>query len=300
MNEKHFPVMLSESLKALSIKNDGVYVDLTLGRGGHSSEILQKLSTGLLVSFDKDLTAIKEGGEFLSQFGDNFKLVHSDFKNIKNELEKLGIKKVDGILADIGVSSPQLDEAQRGFSYSKDARLDMRMNQQQELDAHAIVNQWSEKQLVEIFRDYADVMLPQRVAKGIVSNRPIDTTLGLVDVIRESLPAAVVRKKNPAKNVFQAIRIAVNRELDALEQLVSDAPSLLKKDGVLAIITFHSIEDKIVKREFGKFIKDDTGKLPVMVEKDWIAKTYKPSKHELEVNNRSRSAKLRALTRRKE
>ena len=300
MNGKHFSVMLDESLKALDIKNDGVYVDLTLGRGGHSSEILKKLKNGLLVSFDKDIAAIKESGQFLSQYGDNFKLVHSDFRNIKKELDKLGIQKVDGILADIGVSSPQLDEAERGFSYSKDARLDMRMNQEQELDAQAIVNQWSENELVEIFRNYADVMLPQRVAKGIIDKRPINTTLELVDIIRESLPAAVVRKKNPAKNVFQAIRIAVNGELDALKQLLSDAPELLKKDGSLAIITFHSIEDKMVKREFGKFIRDDTGKLPVMVEKEWEAKTKNPSKQELEINKRSRSAKLRVLTRRKD
>ena len=299
-NEKHYSVMLNESLEALNIKPDGIYVDLTLGRGGHSSAILEKLENGLLISFDKDIQAIKESEPRLAQIGTNFKLVHSDYKNIKNELEKLEIKSVDGILADIGVSSPQLDETERGFSYSKDARLDMRMDQSQKLDAHIIVNEWSEIELSEIFRNYADVMLPQRVAKGIVSKRPIDTTLQLVDVIRESLPAAIVRKKNPAKAVFQAIRIAVNQELNALETLVNDGPELLKKDGALAIITFHSIEDRIVKRKFGSFIKDETGKLPVIIEKEWEVKTKKPSRQELEENNRSRSAKLRTLIKRKD
>ena len=295
MQEKHFSVMLNESLEALDIKPEGTYVDLTLGRGGHSKEILKKLNTGLLISFDKDKQAIKESEPYLKSIGNNFKLIHSDYKNLKDVLDQLGIKKVDGILADIGVSSPQLDEAQRGFSYSKDAKLDMRMNQEQPLDAHVIVNEWSEEELVNMFRDYADVMLPRRVAKGIIASRPIDTTLQLVDVIRESLPAAVVRKKNPAKAVFQAIRIAVNNELEALQQLLSDGPNVLHENGALAIITFHSIEDRMVKRKFGEFIKDDTGKLPIMVDKKWAVKTIKPSKQELEVNNRSRSAKLRVL-----
>ena len=298
--EKHYPVMLDEVIKIFNIKPDGIYVDLTLGRGGHSIKILEKLDTGLLISFDKDIQAIKESGPHLEQMGTNFKLIHSDYKNIKNELDKLGIEHVDGILADIGVSSPQLDESKRGFSYSKDAKLDMRMNQKQELDAHIIINEWSEIDIANILRDYADVMLYKRVAKGIVSKRPIDTTLQLVDVIRKSLPAAVVRKKNPAKAVFQAIRIAVNQELDALKKLVTDGPKLLSKGGSLAIITFHSIEDRIVKKKFRTFFPRDTGKLPIIIEKEWDIKTIKPSKKELEVNNRSRSAKLRVLTKRRD
>ena len=298
--EKHFPVMLNETIEGLKIKPDGIYVDLTLGRGGHSSEILKNLTTGKLISFDKDKQAINESAPRLLKISENFELIHSDFNKIKDELEKLGIHSVDGILADIGVSSPQLDESERGFSYSKEARLDMRMNQDQELDAHFIINNWSEEELTKIFRDYADVMLPQRVAKGIVSNRPIDTTIQLVEIIRSSLPAAVVRKKNPAKAVFQAIRIAVNQELDALETLVNVAPTLLKKDGVLAIITFHSIEDRIVKRKFGSLTEDNTGKLPIIVEKNFEVKTKKPSKEELLQNNRSRSAKLRLLIKRKD
>ncbi|NQZ65680.1 MAG: 16S rRNA (cytosine(1402)-N(4))-methyltransferase RsmH [Mycoplasmatales bacterium] len=300
MDYKHSPVMLNESIEALDIKPDGVYLDLTLGRGGHSSEILKKLSTGKLICFDKDEQAIIESEPRLSKINNNYVLVHADYMNIKDVLEKHGIKSVDGILADIGVSSPQIDDFARGFSYSKDARLDMRMNQKQKLDAHFIVNNWSEVELVEIFRYYADVMLPQRVAKGIISNRPIDTTLQLVNIIRESLPAAIVRKKNPAKAVFQALRIAVNQELDALKKLVNYAPKILNKNGVLAIITFHSIEDRIVKRKFGTFIKDDTGKLPIIVSKEWTVKTKTPSRNEIENNNRSRTAKLRVLKRRKD
>ena len=294
--EKHYSVMLPECLEALGIKGDGIYVDLTLGRGGHSESILSKLNTGMLFSFDKDKQAIKESEPRLSKVGSNFKLVHSDFKNLKFELEKLGIKTVDGILADLGVSSPQLDEAERGFSYNKEARLDMRMDQNQSLSAHDIVNTWSEADLVNIFKYNADVMLPQRVAKGIVSKRPIETTLELVEVIRESLPAAIVRKKNPAKAVFQAIRMAVNEEMPSLERMLDDAISMLNPNGTLAVITFHSIEDRCVKRKFGSLIEDNTGKLPIMVEKTWKAKSYKPSKSELEINRRSRSAKLRALT----
>lgn len=298
--KKHISVMLNESIEHLKVKPGGTYVDLTLGRGGHSSAILKQLSTGMLLAFDKDKQAIKESGNRLLQISNNFKLIHSDYKNFKEELDKLEIKKVDGIFADLGVSSPQLDETQRGFSYSKDARLDMRMNQEQELDAHFIVNNYSEEQLIAIFRDFADVMLPKRVAKGIISNRPIETTLELTEVIRNSLPAAVVRKKNPAKAVFQAIRIAVNNELDSLEKMLNDAISMLNVDGSLAIITFHSIEDRIVKRFFKQFIEDNTGKLPIMVEKKWRVKQIKPSKDEIEFNRRSRSAKLRVLTKIKE
>lgn len=295
--DKHIPVMLDECIKALNVNADGKYVDLTLGRGGHSSEILKKLENGTLYSFDKDKTAIIESGNRLSKIGSNFQLVHSDYKNFKDELNKMEVSEVDGILADLGVSSPQLDVAERGFSYNKEARLDMRMDQTQELDAFIVVNEWSEQKLVDIFRYYADVMLPRRVAKSIVSNRPIETTTELVAVIKDSLPAAVLRKKNPAKAVFQAIRIAVNTELDSLKEMLDDTTSMIKVGGSIAIITFHSIEDRIVKRYFGTFIKDNTGKLPIIVEKKWKAKAYRPTKSEIEINRRSRSAKLRVLTR---
>lgn len=267
MPDSHVAVLLEESINALNIKPDGIYVDLTLGRAGHSSKILTKLTTGHLFAFDKDASAIQESMQRLSSIGSNFSLIHADFKNFKQELANKGISHVDGILVDLGVSSPQLDNAERGFSYSKNARLDMRMDQSQELDAHYIVNSFSEEELAKIFRNYADVMLPQRVAKGIIANRPINSTLELVDVIRKSLPAAVVRKKNPAKAVFQAIRIAVNNELESLETLLETAPSILNASASLAIITFHSIEDKIVKKSFATFVDDKTGKLPIIIEK---------------------------------
>ena len=293
--DKHYPVMLNEIVESLNIKPDGIYVDLTLGRGGHSKKILEKLTTGMLYSFDKDLQAIRESEPLLSKVNKNFKLIHSDYKHFKDELEKLGIVKVDGIIADIGVSSPQIDDPDRGFSYNKNARLDMRMDQTQSMDAHHLVNNASVEELIYIFKQYADVMLPQRVAKGILVSRPIDTTNELVEVIKESLPAPIVRKKNPAKSVFQAIRIAVNGELDALKELLEIAPNMLKKDGRLAIITFHSIEDRMVKHSFAKFIKDDTGKLPIIIEKKFSVKTKTPSKREINENKRSRSAKLRIL-----
>ena len=302
MNQSnHIPVMLKEVIEALDIKTDGFYLDLTLGRGGHSQEILKKLKEeGMLFSFDKDIEAIKESENNLRKINNHFELIHADFRNMKSILEKKGIYKVDGILVDLGVSSPQLDKTYRGFSYSKDARLDMRMDRSQKLDAHFIVNHWTEEELINIFRKYADVSIPKLTAKGIIKNRPINTTLELVDVIRKILPAAIVRKKNPSKSIFQAIRIAVNNELDSLEELLKDAPSFLKKGGNLAIITFHSIEDRIVKKRFGEFIKDTTGKLPIIIEKKWSAKSKKASKLEIEINKRSRSGKLRILKRIKE
>ncbi|MBN3534537.1 16S rRNA (cytosine(1402)-N(4))-methyltransferase RsmH [Mycoplasma procyoni] len=294
---KHYPVLLKEVIEKLNIKQDGIYVDLTLGRAGHSSEILKKLTSGWLYGFDKDGVAIKESSSLLAQISKNFTLIHSDFKNIKEELNKLGIQKVDGILADLGVSSPQLDEIERGFSYNKDFRLDMRMNQDQELDAHFIVNNYSEEQLIKIFRENADVMLPQRVAKGIISARPIETTMQLVEVTKSSLPSKLVRQKNPAKAVFQAIRIEVNNELESLKTLLEDATSLLKPNAVLAIITFHSIEDRITKNYFKKLIESKVDyRLPIIEEKEWSAKSFLPSAQELEQNKRSRSAKLRILT----
>lgn len=294
---KHIPVLLTEIIEIFEIKPDGIYLDLTLGRGGHSSNILKKLTTGKLISFDKDISAIKESEPILSKINNNFNLIHSDFKNLEIELKKLKIEKVDGILIDLGVSSPQLDNAERGFSYNKDAILDMRMNQNQQLTAYDVVNNYSEEQLIEIFKKYADVMLPKRVAKGILENRPIKTTLELVEIIKKSLPSKIVREKNPAKAVFQAIRIEVNNELDSLEQVLSQAIKFLNLNGKLAIISFHSIEDRIVKNFFGNLIKNKVDyRLPILEEKKWQVKTINPKKEEIEFNRRSRSAKLRVLT----
>ncbi|MGZ9431820.1 16S rRNA (cytosine(1402)-N(4))-methyltransferase RsmH [Mycoplasma sp. AC157] len=296
---EHFPVLLKEVIEKLEINENGIYLDLTLGRAGHSSKILEKLKNGHLYAFDKDIEAIKKSEQKLSSISGNFTLIHSDFKNIKSELEKLNINKVDGILVDLGVSSPQLDETSRGFSYNKDYRLDMRMDQSQTLDAHYIVNNFSESELVEIFKQNADVMLPQRVAKAIVQCRPINTTLELVEVIRKSLPAKVVRMKNPAKAVFQAIRIAVNNELESLNTLLENAIDFLKVNGKLLIISFHSIEDRIVKKFFKQLISENEVdyRIPIMQEKKWIAKSILPSDEEIKQNKRSRSAKLRILTR---
>lgn len=294
---KHQPVMLKEVLYALAIVENETYLDLTLGRAGHASKILEGLTTGFLVGFDKDKTAIEESGSLLAKHYTNFYLVNADFQNIEQELEKLKIESVMGILIDLGVSSPQLDVAERGFSYNKDARLDMRMNKDQDLDAHFIVNNYSLEELVRIFITYADVKLPQRVAKSIIENRPINNTLELVDIIKHSLPAKLVRQKNPAKAVFQAIRIEVNNELDSLKKVLLSATKILKKNGKLLIITFHSIEDRIVKQFYAQLMKNKHhSKMPVMESIAWVSKTFKPSKTEIALNPRSRSAKLRVLT----
>ncbi len=292
----HIPVLLKETIQALDIKEDGIYLDLTIGRAGHSKEILKRIPKGLLIAFDKDKKAIIKSNTYLSNVGSNFKLIHSNFIKIKDVLDKLEIKTVNGILVDLGVSSPQIDDESRGFSYSKDARLDMRMDQSQELDAHIIVNSYSEHELVEIFRNNADVKLPRVVANAIIKNRPINTTEELVNVVRESLPAKIVRMKNPSKAVFQAIRIAVNDEMESLKILLEDSMQFLEKDSILAIISFHSIEDKIVKNFFGSLIKSKMDpKIPIQEEKNWLVKVYSPSQSEIDFNNRSRSAKLRVL-----
>lgn len=297
---EHIPVLLKEVLKALTIKKDGLYLDLTLGRAGHSSEIFKRLSQkGKLIGFDKDLEAIEESGLKLRQISTNFELIHNDFKNIKNELLKRNISfgTVDGILIDLGVSSPQLDQASRGFSYNKNARLDMRMNQNQELDAYKVVNEYSLEQLNYIFKNYGEVKKPWVIANNIIKNRPITNTLELVEIIRQSLPAKIVRQKNPAKAIFQAIRIEVNNELDSLKQVLEDAIPFLSIDGSIAIITFHSLEDRLVKQAFKELTKDlYDSKIPIMESKNFSVKTYKPSEEELQINKRSRSAKLRVLT----
>ena len=299
--KNHVSVMLNESINSLNIKKNGIYLDLTLGLGGHSQKILQKLSSkGLLIGFDKDKLMVDESEKKLKLLNKNFKLIHSDFKNVKKELEKINVFKVDGILADLGVSSPQIDNPKRGFSYSKNGKLDMRMDQTQDLNAYKIVNDYPKNEIIKIFKNYGEFKLANKVAQKIIENRPIEKTLELVSLIKKSLPAAIIRKKNPAKMIFQAIRIEVNNELDSLKKILEDCPSLLKKEGRFSIITFHSLEDKIVKTYFKKLIEDKTGKLPIILEKKWDVKTKKPSNQEIKLNNRSRSAKLRTLIKRKE
>ncbi|VEU76946.1 16S rRNA (cytosine(1402)-N(4))-methyltransferase RsmH [Mycoplasmopsis columbina] len=297
MKNEHYSVLLNESLEALNLKVDGTYVDLTLGMGGHSSHILKQIPKGRLISFDKDPFAIEESRKRLSQIGNNFHLVHADFANIAAELEKMGITSVDGIVADLGISSPQIDNPERGFSYNKEARLDMRMDTTQDLDAYYIVNNYSETELSQIFYNNAEVKFAKQVAKAIVNNRPIVTTIQLANIVRNSLPAKIVNLKNPNKAIFQAIRIEVNKELDSLKKMLTDAVQLLKVGASLAVISFHSLEDGIVKKFFGELTKDKLpSKMPINEEKFYSVKVVKVSKSELEANNRSRSAKLRILT----
>ncbi|AXE60717.1 16S rRNA (cytosine(1402)-N(4))-methyltransferase [[Mycoplasma] phocae] len=297
--ENHIPVLLDEVINSLTIKPDGIYVDLTLGRAGHSKEILKKLDTGKLICFDKDIEAINESNKTLASINSNYFLIKSDFRHLKNELNKLGIEKVDGILADLGVSSPQLDNSSRGFSYSQDADLDMRMDLDNKLRAYDIINYYSEQEIVDILYKNADVKLAKLIAKAIIQNRPINTTFELSNLLKNVLPAKIVREKNPSKAVFQALRIEVNDELGALKELLEQIDSILNKNGKLAIITFHSKEDVIVKNYFQQLNYFDPvlKKIPIQVNKKWKQKIIFPSEHEITNNRRARSAKLRIITR---
>lgn len=295
---EHIPVLLNEVIEQLSIKPDGVYVDLTLGRGGHSQEILKRLTTGKLICFDKDIQAINESREKLIKISQNFILIKSDFRNITCELKKLNIDKVDGILADLGVSSPQLDDPNRGFSYSINSDLDMRMDLDNTLTAKEIINNATEKEIIDILQSNADVKLSNLIAKAIVKNRPISDSFTLNQIIKDSLPAKIVRQKNPSKAVFQAFRIAVNDELNALSEMLSQLPNLLKKDGKIAIITFHSKEDVIVKKFYQNlnYFDPKLKKILIVETHKWHQKVIFPSSKEEEINKKSRSAKLRVIT----
>lgn len=294
---EHIPVLLNEVIEQLSIKPDGIYVDLTLGRGGHSQEILKRLTTGKLICFDKDIQAINESREKLIKISQNFILIKSDFRNITCELKKLNIDKVDGILADLGVSSPQLDDPNRGFSYSINSDLDMRMDLDNTLTAKEIINNATEKEIIDILQSNADVKLSNLIAKAIVKNRPISDSFTLNQIIKDSLPAKIVRQKNPSKAVFQAFRIAVNDELNALSEMLSQLPNLLKKDGKIAIITFHSKEDVIVKKFYQNlnYFDPKLKKILIVETHKWHQKVIFPSSKEEEINKRSRSAKLRVI-----
>ena len=294
MEFKHVSVLLNECLDALNIKDDGIYVDCTLGGAGHSSHILQRLSKdGLLVGIDQDTDALKAAGERLKEY-ENKKLVHNNFHNIDSILEELEIPKVDGILMDLGVSSYQLDEGERGFSYMKDAPLDMRMNRDREFSAYDVVNSYSMEDLWRIIRDYGEEKFAKRVAEFIVNKReekPIETTLELVDIIKAAIPAKARREgPHPAKRTFQAIRIEVNGELEILNKAIEDGVNRLNKGGRMAIITFHSLEDRIVKLKFRELANPCTcpkefpicvcGKKPLV--KLISRKAIEPSKEEVE------------------
>lgn len=301
----HVSVLLEECIQALAIKPDGIYVDGTLGGGGHSSRIAEKLTTGRLIGIDRDPVALQAAGERLAPYGDRVTLVHANFCEMTAVLKNLGIEKVDGILLDLGVSSPQLDDGQRGFSYMVDAPLDMRMNKQDSLSAYTVVNTWPQEELKRILYDYGEERYAPQIAAAICRRREtsaIETTLELVDIIRRAMPAAALREKqHPAKRSFQAIRIAVNDELGSVEKVMEDAIPLLRAGGRMAVITFHSLEDRIVKNGMAAAAKGCTcppnfpvcvcGKKPQV--KIVSRKPVVSGEEELEKNPRARSAKLR-------
>ena len=301
----HVSVLLDECIEALNIKPDGIYVDGTLGGAGHSYQIAKRLTTGKLIGIDRDKVALQAAGERLKEFGDRVELVHSNFSRIRTVLEERNIVGVDGILLDLGVSSPQLDDGERGFSYMADAPLDMRMNREDALSAYDIVNSWSYEQLRRILFDYGEERYAPRIADAICKRReesPIKTTLELVDIIRSAMPAAALREKqHPAKRSFQAIRIAVNDELGAVREVMDDAIPMLNSGGRLAIITFHSLEDRIVKNGMADAAKGCIcpPRVPVCVcgRKPQVQilsrKPITSTEEELERNPRARSAKLR-------
>ena len=301
----HVPVLLHECLDALAIKPDGIYVDGTLGRAGHSLEIVKRLTTGRLIGIDRDETAIAAAQERLADYGDRVTLVHSNFDRIGDILADLHIDGADGMLFDLGVSSPQLDDAERGFSYMHDAPLDMRMDRTAYLTAREVVNSWSYEELRRILFEYGEERYAPAIAKRIVQHReqqPIETTLELVDIIKSAMPPQALREKqHPAKRSFQAIRIAVNDELGAVETVMKKAVPLLNPGGRLAVITFHSLEDRIVKNAMAEAAKGCTcpPSFPVCVcgKKPQVRiVTRKPivsGEEELERNPRARSAKLR-------
>ena len=303
MDSKHVSVLLNECIENLNLKHDSVIVDCTLGYGGHSSEILKRIDKGFLFAFDQDNEAILSSTERLNRIGNNYEIIKSNFVNIKEELNKRDIDKVDGILYDLGVSSPQLDEDYRGFSFHQDARLDMRMDTSSDLDAYKVVNTYSYEDLVKIFYKYGEEKYSSSIAKGIINSRPINTTLELVEVIKNNVPEKYKRDKHPARKVFQAIRIEVNDELNVFEKSLKDSLELLNIGGRICVITFHSLEDKICKNVFNGVSKvdDNLKHLPVIpkeyLPKFKVIKTIEPGKNELEENNRARSAKLRIIER---
>ena len=301
---KHISVLLNESIEKLNIKEDGIYVDCTLGYAGHSSQILKRITRGCLFAFDQDGEAIDYSKKILGQINDNYEIINCNFVNIKSELNKRGITKVDGILFDLGVSSPQLDEGDRGFSFHKDAPLDMRMNRNQKLSAKDVVNNYSLEELTKIFYEYGEEKYSKSIATGIVKyreNKKIETTMELVSIIQNNVPEKYRREHHPARKVFQAIRIEVNDELNVFTKALTDSIDLLSTGGRLCVITFHSLEDRICKNIFKEnsevnkaykglpFVPDEYKPKIKLIGK------YKPSKEELEANNRSRSAILRVI-----
>ena len=297
----HLPVMPDECMEALNIRPDGIFVDATLGGGGHSELIAQRLNGGKLFCFDKDSEAIEAGGKRLGKYP-GVTLIKADFRNMADELKLHGVRAIDGALFDLGVSSRQLDEAERGFSYTQDARLDMRMDRDQQYSAYELINTEDEQDLKRMLFDYGEERFAPRIAAAIVRARPIETTLELAEIIRSAMPAKALREKqHPAKRSFQAVRIAVNSELEAAREGLRSACDMLAPEGRLAVITFHSLEDRLVKSFFAEMAKgcDCPPNFPVCVcGKRAVVKTIKrrpiiATEREIEQNPRARSAKLR-------
>lgn len=302
---EHKTVLLEEAIEYLNIQPNGIYVDATLGGGGHSSLILSQLKNGHLYSFDQDDFAIEKAQERLEKIGSNYTLIHSNFVRLKEELNVYHITHIDGIIYDLGVSSFQLDMEERGFSYRFDAPLDMRMNQQQELSAYQIVNEYPYEELVRIFYRYGEDPFSKQIARAIEKNRalkPIQTTFELVEIIKSVLPAKVLKQKgHPAKQIFQALRIAVNDELRVFEDSLNDALDMMNPNGRAVVITFHSLEDRICKTIFKERSTIDIPKGVPMIVNESAAfelitrKPILPSEEELEKNNRAHSAKMRVI-----
>ena len=323
----HKSVLLEKSIEYLNLNSDSIIVDCTLGYGGHSSEILKRIPSGHLYSFDQDSEAIKYSKNRLSLIANNYTIIKSNFVNIKEELKKLDVDKVDGILYDLGVSSPQLDNDERGFSFHKDAKLDMRMDREQKLTAYEVVNTYSKEELAKIFykygedksynvvNDYSEIKLAEiifkygeekfarKIAKKIVESRPINTTLELVEVIKNAVPMKYKKEHHPARKTFQAIRIEVNNELEVFKKSLYDALDLLNINGRICVITFHSLEDRICKEIFKSVstVSEELKNLPIIPKeyepKFMVIKVISPTDKEISENRRSRSAKLRVIKR---
>ncbi len=305
---KHISVLLEECIQNLNLKEDSVVVDATLGYGGHSRDILTRIKKGFLFAFDQDGEAIRHSTNRLKEVGTNFTIIKTNFCHMKEELEKVGVTKVDAVLFDLGVSSPQLDDKRRGFSYHEDAKLDMRMDQENPLSAYEVVNHYSKSELSRIFKEYGEAEFANNIARHIEMYRkekPIETTLELVEIIKQAVPLKKRLKKHPAKQIFQAIRIEVNHELDVIKPALEQATSLLNVGGRVAVITFHSLEDRIVKRYFNEITKEDEKIKGIPnIPKEYLPdfklitkKTIVPQKEEIENNNRARSARLRIVER---
>ena len=296
----HESVLLEESIRYLNLKDSSIIIDCTLGYGGHSSEILKKIPHGFLYAFDQDNEAIIKAKERLDKISTNYKIINSNFVNIKSKVSE----KVDGILFDLGVSSPQLDEDYRGFSYHKDAKLDMRMNQNQDFSAYELINEYPIEKLIQIFKDYGEEKYSASIAKAIDKRRKeknIESTLELAEIIKENVPEKYRKKSHPARKIFQAIRIEVNDELNVFEKALKDSFEMLKPNGRICVITFHSLEDKICKKIFNNMssVPNELNNLPIIPDeykpKYRIVANVKPTDKEIADNKRSRSARLRVI-----